>query len=197
MRLLFSLTLASFLALPAFAQTPAPNAKMTSLNAVPREKQVLLSWTPENMDVKSYQIEKSKNGSDFVMFSTVEGSAAQTEFLETDFTPFTGLSYYRITATAVDGSVLYSNVVPVKYGENGSPVSPVPATAYNENSSHDKSVLVIVRSSGGDEFYSKVEVQSSGNPVQCKDPDPTLAKGTYTIVGCSEQDLYSRQMIVQ
>jgi hypothetical protein len=197
MRLLFTLALTGTLAFSVAAQNTNPGVNMTTLNAVPRGTQVLISWNPEQKNIVSYHVEKSRNGSDFVAFSEVQGTNEQLEFIETDFTPFTGLSYYRITATSADGIVLYSNIVPVKFSTDGSSASPVPTNATGSRSMlKDKSVLIVVRNKQGDEFYSKVDVENSSDPVQCTDPEPVLEKGTYTIVGCSEQDLYSKQIIV-
>lgn len=197
MRSLFTLALCGTLAFSAVAQNANSGVDMKTLNAVPRGSQVLLSWNPEQQNIVSYHVEKSRNGSDFVAFSEVQGANEQLEFIETDFTPFTGLSYYRITATSAEGTVLYSNIVPVKFSAEGNPESPVPADATgSRNSFKDKSVLIVVRNKQGDEFYSKVEVENASDPVHCTDPEPVLEKGTYTIVGCSEQDLYSKQIIV-
>ncbi len=199
MRLLLSFLVVGSFAMTLHAQVETSSVTLTSFNAVPREKQVLLSWNPEPVGVTNYQLEKSKNGSDFLVFGTVQGADMDMEFIETDFTPFSGLSYYRLKLISNDGSISYSNIVPVKYGLNGLPTSPTSSQTDGIGSStqHDKSILVIVRNAGGDEFYSKVEVESNGDPVTCKDGDPTLALGTYTIVGCSDQDLYAKQIEVK
>jgi len=168
---------------------------MTSFNAVARDKQVLLSWNPEVAGVQTYELEKSKNGVDFVDFGNMQGADINLEYVETDFNPYEGLSYYRLKLVGENGSATYSNVVPVKYDENGNPVSPVPTAA--TTISKDSSILVIVRSAAGDEYYSKVKVTSAGDPVECFNADPNLNHGTYTIVGCSEQELYAKQLVVQ
>jgi hypothetical protein len=198
MRFLFTLAIVSTLSVSTIAQNADQHVTMTTLNAVPRESQVLISWNPEHTNIVSYHVERSKNGTDFVAFSEVQGANGLLEFLETDFTPLAGLSYYRITATSAEGTTLYSNIVPVKFSAEGNAASPVPAnaTGQNVNMSKERSVLIIVRNKDGNEFYSKVEVETAGDPVQCKDPEPFLEQGTYTIVGCSEQELYSKQIIV-
>ena len=195
MRFFFLIALSAALSFSLGAQQISSSASLTSFNAVPREKQVLLSWNPDQTGVKEYQLEKSKNGADFVPFGKVQGAEAETEFLETDFSPFDGLSYYRLRLVSGDGAVSYSNVVPVKY-ENGNAVSPLGGATYFPNEKN-RSVLVVVRNASGDEYYSKVDVQSAGDPVECKDPEPLLAMGTYTIVACSEQELYSKQLEVK
>jgi len=193
MRFLFSLFAAVALAISMQAQQAA--VSMTSFNAVARNNQVLLTWNPEQPGVQAYQLEKSKNGTEFVPFGNVKGADLAAEFIETDFHPFEGLSYYRLRITNTDGSTGFSNVVPVKY-DNGQPVSPI-AVADGQNNVKDKTVLVVVRAPGGEEYYAKVQVASDGNPIECNNPDPLLNNGTYTIIGCSEQELYARQMVVK
>src|ERR1051325_2674203 len=140
----------------------AQTVSLTSFNAVAREKQVLLSWNPEMAGIQTYELEKSKNGVDFVDFGNMQGGSVNFEYIETDFNPFDGLSYYRLKLVNEDGSVSFSNVVPVKYDQNGNPVSPVPTET--SALTKDKSVLVVVRSASGDEYYSKVNVASEGDP---------------------------------
>ena len=192
MRLFLSLALAGSMAISLHSQQ---TVSLTSFNAVAREKQVLLSWNPEISGIQTYELEKSKNGVDFVEFGNMQGSSINLEYLETDFNPFEGLSYYRLKLINEDGTSSFSNVVPVKYDENGNPVSPVPTEAMALTK--DKSVLVVLRSASGDEYYSKVNVASAGDPVECVNPDPVLNHGTYTIIGCSDQQLYSKQLVVQ
>jgi hypothetical protein len=195
MRLFLSFALIASMGISLSAQQPISTVSLTSFNAIAREKQVLLSWNPEVSGIQTYELEKSKNGVDFVAFGNMQGGSVNLEYLETDFNPFEGLSYYRLKLVGEDGTASYSNVVPVKYDENGSPVSPAPTAA--TIIPKDKSILVIVRSASGDEYYSKVNVASAGDPVECVDPDPVLNHGTYTIVGCSDQQLYAKQLVVQ
>lgn len=194
MRFILSLVLALSLSVSAFAQQAA--ISNTSFNAIARGPQVMLTWNPGTTEVVSYQLEKSKNGSDFIAFGQIEGTTKLLEFIETDFQPFEGLSYYRLKLTLSNGTVGYSNTVPVKYNSAGEPVSPV-AVEKEKTSSADESVLVVVRNSSGEEFYSKVDIANEGNPVECTVLDPVLSAGTYTIIGCSDQNYYSKQMLVK
>lgn len=195
MRTLFSLAITALFAVSLQAQTPV--ISNTSFNAVPREKQVMLTWTPESTGVTNYQLEKSRNGKDFEVFGTVQGADMDIDFFETDFTPYLGVSYYRLKLISVDSVITYSNIVPVSYAANGTPASTGSSqTGFNGNT-NEKSILVVVRSADGNEYYSKIEIDSNGNPVTCKELDPNLAAGNYTIIGCSEQELYARQLTVK
>ncbi|MBI3510472.1 MAG: hypothetical protein HY064_07390 [Bacteroidetes bacterium] len=197
MRLLITLAFSGLFFCSAPAQDlTSSDVSLKSFNAIARGKQVLLSWNTDVQGVKNYSLEKSRNGSDFVDFGNVQAADINTDYIETDFQPFDGLSYYRLKLVGADGSVSYSNAVPVKYNENGEPVSPVEGTSYNHSSS-DNSMLVVVMNPAGEQYYSKVEVTANGNPVECIDPDPLLASGTYTIIGCSDQEFYSKQILVK
>src|SRR5574340_1242221 len=86
MRLLFTLAISGIMTFSAAAQqSSSSNVSLTSFNAIARGKQVLLSWNPDVAGVKSYSLEKSKNGSDYTDFGNVEGADVNMEFLETDF----------------------------------------------------------------------------------------------------------------
>lgn len=197
MRLLLSLSLSALMIGSAFAQDQSNNhVSLTSFNAIARGKHVLLSWDQETVTNATYVLEKSKDGSDFTTFGNVAATSVSTQFMETDFQPFDGLSYYRLMITSTDGTVSYSNIVPVKYDVNMNPVSPVDVDK-TAQVSNDKSMLVIVLNAAGDQLYSKVEVDKNGNPIECSDADPTLNTGIYTIVGCSDQQYYASQMLVK
>jgi hypothetical protein len=198
MRSVFTTALVFLFVFSIQAQTSKSSVALTSFNAAPREKQVLLTWNPEPIGVTNYQLERSTNGSNFVLFGSVQGVDMDMEFVETDFTPLPGLSYYRLKLISSDGTIGYSNVVPVKFGENGLPMSAT-SNQVNGNTTEtikDKSILVVVRSAAGDEFYSKVEVDGN-DPLIFRDGDPSLAQGTYTIVACSNQDLCTKQFEVK
>ncbi|HEU4717137.1 MAG TPA: hypothetical protein VFU15_04860 [Bacteroidia bacterium] len=198
MRLLLTLVMAGVFSFAAKAQEPGHEITFTSFSAIAHGSHVLLSWQAESKDVISYDLQKSKNGSDYDIFGTVQaGDLAGMEFMETDFAPAKGLSWYRLRMTNMDGSVTYSNTVPVKYDDNMEPVSPVAATNSYNTAPSDSSVLIIVQNAAGEEFYSMVDITGKGNPMECADLDPALSSGTYTIVGCSRQEFYSRQVLVK
>jgi hypothetical protein len=198
MRSTFVIVLALLFSVPSFAQQQTESLGLTSFNAVPRGPQVLLTWNPTQGQAVSYQLEKSKNGLEFVAFGQIEASQNLLEFLETDFQPYQGMSYYRLKITNEDGTFSYSNVVPIKYNAAGEAISPVPVRKTSSTvTDTDNEMLVVVRDQSGNEHYAKVEVSDDGTPVECVNPDPTLTAGTYTIIGCSDQQFYSKQLVVK
>lgn len=158
------------------------------------ESHVLLSWTTSATGVEVYELERSKNGVDFSSMTRIEPGSVNTEFMETDFSPLEGMSYYRLKVIDSDGNISFSNAVPVKY-QAGSPVSPsVSKTASSEKSGP---VLIVVRNNSGEEYYSKVEISSDSDPMLAKDLEERLAAGTYTVVSSSVQEYYSRKIVVK
>jgi hypothetical protein len=167
---------------------------ITSLTATPLESHVLLSWTTTGSSIDVYELERSKNGIDFATISRVEPGSVNTEFMETDFQPLDGMSYYRIKVIDADGNITYSNATPVKY-KSGAPVSPsLGKVSANTNNGP---VLIVVRNNAGEEYYSKVEVTSDSDPLLATDLEQRLQSGTYTIVSSSVQEYYSKQVTVK
>ncbi len=170
------------------------DGSLTNLVATPLDSHVLLSWTTTAAGIEVYELERSKNGIDYTTMSRVEPGSVNTEFIETDFSPLDGMSFYRIKVIDAEGNISFSNAVPVKY-KAGSPVSPVVANGVS-TPTHGP-VLIVVRNNNGDEYYSKVEISSDTDPMLAKDLESRLAAGTYTVVSSSVQEYYSRKIVVK
>lgn len=176
-------------------ETSATNdGAVTNLVATPLDSHVLLSWTTTASGIDIYELERSKNGIDYTTISRIEPGSVNTEFMETDFAPMEGMSFYRVKVIDADGNIMYSNATPVKY-KAGSPVSPTPGNV--GTSSNSGPVLVVVRNSAGEESYSKVEITSDSDPMLANDLEQRLEAGTYTIVSSSVQEYYSKKITVK
>jgi hypothetical protein len=167
---------------------------VTSLTATPLDSHVLLSWTTTGSSIDVYELERSKNGLDFATIARVEPGSVNTEFMETDFQPLEGMSYYRIKVIDADGNITFSNATPVKY-KAGAPVTCTPGKT--TAAANNGPVLIVVRNNAGQEYYSKVEVTSDSDPLLATDLEQRLAAGTYTIVSSSVQEYYSKQVTVK
>lgn len=167
---------------------------LTNLVATPLDSHVLLSWTTTAAGIEVYELERSKNGIDFTTVSRIEPGSVNTEFMETDFSPLDGMSYYRIKVIDAESNITFSNAVPVKY-KAGAPVSPAGGNVLAKN--NQGPVLVVVRNNTGDEFYSKIEISSDTDPILARDLEARLAAGTYTVVSSSIQEYYSKQITVK
>jgi hypothetical protein len=170
---------------------------VNNLNAVPNGAYVQLTWTPESQFTSgNYIVERSKNGNEFVEVSRTQASTSQVEFLETDFLPFDGLSYYRLRLVDNSGQVRYSNMVPVKFMD-GKGVSPATSEIKNQTTVSG-GILVVVRDQNGTEYFSKIEIAASSDPLAVVDLEEELTKGvTYHIVACSDQNYFSKNIIVR
>lgn len=185
-----------FTALTANAKEIATtqDGAVTNLVATPLDSHVLLSWTTTAAGIEVYELERSKNGIEYTTISRVEPGSVNTEFIETDFTPLEGMSFYRIKVIDAEGNITYSNATPVKY-KSGSPVSPAPGRA--SAAQNQGPVLIVVRNNAGEEYYSKVEVTNDSDPLLATDLEQRLAAGTYTIISCSVQEYFSKQITVK
>lgn len=170
-------------------------AAVTNLVATPLQSHVLLSWTTTAVGIDVYELERSKNGIDFTTISRIMPGSVNTEFMETDFEPLEGMSYYRIKVIDSESNIMYSNATPVKYA-SGTPVSPTPVKATSTANNNDP-VLIVVRNSAGEESYTKVEFVNDSDPLLANDLEQRLSAGTYTIVSSSVQSYYSKQVTVK
>lgn len=169
------------------------SVSITSFNAIANGQKVMLSWSNDIAGVLYYEVEKSKNGNDYTTIAKIEPGAQAKDFIETDFTPYDGLSWYRVKIVTEAGDILFSNVVPVKYLA-GNPVSPAPLKS---GSVYENPVIVVVRDAQGEEHYSKVSIEKTGDPLEGKDLEQRLNNGAYIIVSCSEQAFYCKQLYIK
>ena len=192
--ILASAILLSTFAVDAKAIAATNDGAVTNLVATPLDSHVLLSWTTTASAIDIYELERSKNGIDYTVISRIEPGSVNTEFMETDFSPLEGMSYYRIKVIDAEGNITYSNATPVKYTA-GSPTSPAPVRA--TAAQNDGPVLIVVRNNAGEESYTKVNITSDSDPLLAEDLEQRLAAGTYTIVSSSVQAYYSKQVTVK
>src|SRR5687768_8869054 len=87
-------------------ETPTTqDGAVTNLVATPLDSQVLLSWTTTASAIEVYELERSRNGLEYATISRIEPGSVNTEFMETDFTPLEGMSYYRIKVIDAQGNI--------------------------------------------------------------------------------------------
>jgi hypothetical protein len=89
----------------------------TKLEATPKNNDIVVDWSVTNeVNMKSYELETSSNGQQFVKAATFDPkgndySSEQYQWVDANVKP--GVYYYRIRATRVTGEVQYSNVVKI------------------------------------------------------------------------------------
>jgi len=81
------------------------------------DKKIKLEWqTASEINNNFFTIERSKNGLDWKNLKKINGAGNSSSLLyynTTDFTPYQGISYYRLKQTDFDGQFSYSHIVSV------------------------------------------------------------------------------------
>lgn len=169
---------------------------------------VKLSWsTSSEKSVSYFTIEKTK---DFLTYETViviNGSGNSNSIIEyetIDKSPFSGKSYYRLKLTDFSGDFIYSTFVAIETLNAlafSMDVYPNPSSGDNINillkTETNQEVLVVVYDIAGKENYSKVLITSTnGENVYAVDPSSKLIPGVYFITATSNQNIYSKRLIV-
>ena len=167
-----------------------------------------LKWiTSTEINNDFFTIERSVNTKDWEEVIVVNGagnSTQQIEYFETDYSPKSGTSYYRLKQTDFDGNFTYSSIVPVtiENDKNNSlnvfpnPVEMGGIVSLDFQDSEDE-VLVVLRDVTGKEFYSKLFLDiEKGNLIGIPIED-IIPAGIYLITATSENQIYSKKIIVR
>lgn len=182
--------------------------ELISFDAHVNGDQVDLKWvTATEINNASFTVQKTKDGIRFEDVLTVPGALNSTsiiEYFDVDHDPYTGVSYYRLKQTDLNGDTTVSNLVPVEYNpaNNGlMSIFPNPSDGSNINVSlsglDGKEVLVALRSLTGAEIWTKVVIVKSDEEVYAMDPQHELAPGIYLITASSNNLLYSKKLVIQ
>jgi beta-glucanase (GH16 family)/photosystem II stability/assembly factor-like uncharacterized protein len=95
----------------SFARTAILPIDLLAFNGFAEEKNNRLIWQFANIkDIKSIELEKSKDGIIFTPLSIFKINSINTTF---DDAPF-NLTYYRLKTTELDGKIAYSKIISVK-----------------------------------------------------------------------------------
>lgn len=140
-----------------------------------------------------FTIEKSKDGKEFtklVDIPSIESGTTYSDYFETDYQPYSGVSYYRIKQTDEAGNYRYSQMVTLKVEEEQAPSNITTLSKKNET-------LLLLRDANGNDYYSKVKVDSKNNSLKAQNMSPTVSEGTYHIIGSSNDEVYNHKVIVK
>ncbi len=185
--------------------SPLP-IELVGFNAIRNTDKVNIFWRTASEKMNDYfTVEKSKDAVAFETLSIVKGSSNSNvtlEYSETDFSPFDGISYYRLKQTDINGKFTYSKIVAVNYhfDEQGVNVYPNPNNgnfSISLKGFENKEVLVLLRDVSGKECYSKVMLSQNNEEIVAIDLENKLPTGTYLVVASSLNKLYSKKIIVK
>ncbi len=177
----------------------------TSFGAISDGKKVIVSWNKANeRTFDYYTIERSQDGINFVTAMVVKGAekiGSLIDYTDIDYTPFSGISYYRLKQTDFSGESYFSETVIVNYEVNKDG-SLVPCTNKIPDEEElkeveNKQILVILRNGKGEELISKIHIASDSKNIFVKDSNNSLTKGTYVVVASSYNRLCSQSIQVK
>ena len=209
-RFICALLLMQCLSNSLFAGTPvvatAFNAPASiGFGAFSDGKKVIVSWSTMNdRSFDYFTIERSRDGVNFVTAVMIKGPgkiSSLMDYTDIDYSPYAGISYYRLKQTDYAGDSYYSETVIVNYQVTKDGML-VPCTNKVPDETElkeieGKPVLVVMKDSKGQEYISKITITSDNEHLYVKDNKNALAKGTYQVVASSYNRLCSQQLVVK
>lgn len=163
--------------------------------------QVKVMWKTRPTDkVKRFELERSRNNKDYTPWKKLLVTGAlkkDQKFIEVDFSPMEGWSYYRLKEISTDGEEFLSHVVPVFLGieklERGERI--VPGSIIDNDRQRmrltdydNKIAILVLRDKNGDEYLydKKIRATTEGLFIE---PPHSLPKGEYVITASSINEL--------
>ena len=138
-----------------------------------------------------FTVEKSKDGKEYakiVDLPATEDGTVYSDYFETDYQPYQGVSYYRIKQTDETGNFRYSQTVVLKIEEDKN------RQVSNIDLSLDET-LIVLRDANGNDFYSKAIITSENNKLYTS--SSFIPAGEYVIVGSSNEEIHSDVLTVK
>ncbi len=186
---------------------PKPNTKLLRLGIVTNDNRVAAYWlTNEAISGYDMTLERSKNGTNFKKISQVDISKRaydNMQFIETDYNPLRGVSYYRLKYKDNKNKEVYSNTVVVNYKTDKAHINSENRTQNNDELINNlkrlpsNEVLVVLRNIKGIEFHSKIKISAGASGIIGTDIENKLMPGTYLITGSSTNILYGQYAIIK
>ncbi len=106
---------------------------LTNFTATKIDKKVTLNWVTTNeINLKLYEIQRSKDGSNFNTIGTVDAqNAATNQYSFTDHSPLSNSNYYKLKIIDKNGTTKYSPIRIINFGADRFyvTVSPNPTTS--------------------------------------------------------------------
>ncbi|HXD91904.1 MAG TPA: T9SS type A sorting domain-containing protein, partial [Bacteroidia bacterium] len=186
--------------------SPLP-ISLISFSAFSNENKVDLKWeTATETNNAYFTIEKSKDGINFNKFIDVPGannSTSYRNYIETDYQPYDGISYYRLKQTDFNGDYKFLDIVPINFNSQQDifvyPSLIDNSTGLNINISGYKNqeVIVVLQDMQGREFLYKILLAVSDNQIFIVDETQSLSSGTYIVRATTNDKIYNYKLIVK
>ena len=118
-----------------YSNAELPISLLAFTATVANKSQVQLSWeTASETNNQYFQVERSSDGVSFTKILVVDSkgnSAGSQSYTAEDNSPITGISYYRLKQTDIDGKSIYSKSIAINIapGDNELKAFPNPTTS--------------------------------------------------------------------
>ncbi len=187
-----------------FNASPLP-VELLSFDVSLCKSGVCLQWvTATEKNSAYFVLERSSNGIDFEFLAQTKAagnSVNEINYLETDFKPLSGTSYYRLKQFDENGLLQLSVLRSIEFKESTALyVFPNPSSgtfSVNLNRAAGEEVLVVIVDASGKELFSKVWLSSHDEEVLGVDLQGQLPPGLYQITACSRQKFYSSRLLIK
>src|SRR6185437_7297818 len=143
------------------------------------------------------------DGTNFTTAINVPCAGTDTNYAATDYTPYSGLTYYRLKQTYKNGSYLYSTMVSVNFApQKNITVYPNPLVDacnlhINISGYDNQEVKVVLRNTQGNECISKMLSTIEGNRTFAIEETKSLLPGLYIITASTADKTYNYRLLVK
>jgi hypothetical protein len=162
-----------------------------------------------------FTIEKSKDGKDFTKLVDIPGiekGSIYSDYFETDYQPYNGVSYYRVKQTDEAGNYRYSQTVAFKLEEEqaaknelaANTISQISGIIYDvsgnisQTTANNKNeTLLVLRDASGNDYYTMVALNYKKNSLKSQEMFPPVSQGTYQVISSSNDELNNQRVIVK
>ena len=189
------------------AVLPLP-VKLLQFDAIKDNDDVLINWlTASETNSAYFTVERSQNGIYFEEVCTEIAAGRSNEYLNytcKDLHPLSGVSYYRLKQTDLDGTTEIFDLVPVNFNKDLSfslfpnPRTPFDNTYINLINEKEEEVLVVLHDITGKELFSKVTItQDNGDNIIALDEDNKLSPGIYMVTASSNDKIFRQKLVIK
>ena len=188
--------------------SPLP-IQLVTFNAIPDGQRVKLNWVTSNETNNDFfTVEKSMDGRTFVFVEKVDGAGTSSRILNyntIDYSPYSGVSYYRLKQTDLDGKASYSKVISVDMGQSGAlsfNLYPNPSpggelTLKFKNATTGTMQVKIVDLVGKEVFVQGITVANNGEYTTTISVPGKLPSGAYFVKIESNDNVYTKMFVLR
>lgn len=186
---------------PQNIPTPLP-VKFASFTVARQQNTVLVQWsTASESNSKSFEIERSANGSTWTTIASVKAAGESSSLLAyayNDRTVTGAVAYYRIKQVDLDGAYTYTDVRSIKLDNNQVDVKVIPASAntlYVNFSQQVQAAVVLRLTSMTGQVISQQQVSNPVGQVQFSAPNHNTGIYILTITD-NKNMIVSKQVLL-